>query len=162
MATPVPPVSPVLGSDPKDLTFIEDVLEQKYHLALAAYPWYVLKSIEDHGDNFNDTYGETDYNADNPHPQYKDAMQIHLVVELEPEQDLLDKYGLDKPTDALVIGSQKIFRDLAVLPKIGDRFDFNEWQFEIKTVKPGSWFSNSKADIEWIMTADRTHRRWPQ
>ena len=162
MATPTPPLSPVLGSDSKDLTFMEDVVEQKYNLTLAGYPWYSLKSIEEHGDNFNDTYGETSYDADNPEPQYNGAAQVRLVVELEPEQDLLDKYGIDKPADALVIGSMKIFRDLAVEPKIGDSFDFNEWQFEIKTVKPGSWFSNAKAPIEWIMTADKKHRRWPQ
>jgi len=162
MATPTPIVTPVLGSDLKDLAFIEDVVSQKYLLMMATYPWYVLKSSEEHGDNWNETYGEPSYNADNPRPQYRDAFQIHLMVELEPEQNLLDKYGLDKPVDAMLVGSQKIFRDLAVIPKIGDRFDYNEWQFEIKTVKPGSWFSNSKSDIEWVMTAERTHRRWPQ
>ena len=162
MATPTPQLPPVIGSDSKDLAFIEDVVVQKYELTLGAYPWYSLKDSVDHGDNWNDTYGEPAYDADNPHPQYDDAHQIRLMVELEPEQDLLDRYGLDKPADAVVLGSQKLFRDLAVLPKIGDRFDYNEWQFEIKTVKPGSWFSNSKADVEWVMTAERTRRRWPQ
>ena len=161
MSTPTPSVSPQLGSSTKDLVFVEALIKQKYDLLLATYPWYTLKDYDTHEPDLN-VYGEPDYDADNPRPRYEDPIQVRLMVQLDPEQDMLDRYGLDQPQDALIVASQKLFRDAGRLPKIGDRFDFNEWQFEIKTVKEGSWFSNSKFPCEWVMTAERTHRRWPQ
>jgi hypothetical protein len=84
------------------------------------------------------------------------------VIKLEPEQELLDRYNLDSPQDAMVTASALILRNMSIQTLLGDRFDFDEWQYEIKTAKEGSWFSNSKFPCEWIITADRTHRRWPK
>lgn len=149
---------PVLGSDPKDLAFVKERIAESYEIYQARYPYYVLKAGQDAELNL---YGERDYENDQPLNEYDEVIMVPLNVTLEPEADDLSRFGLDTEADALVTTSIKIAEEMGLFPKIGDRFDFNEWQFEIKTVKPGSFFANSKSDTEWLMTADRTHRRWP-
>ena len=123
---------------------------------MARYPYHVLKSLAEQPHETN-IYNEIDYEDSLELAEYHDPVHMPLVVVLEPEQDLLDRFGLDEPMEALAVASQKIMRDMGINPKIGDRFDYNEWQFEIKTCKPGSWFSNAKAPCEWIFTMDKVH-----
>jgi len=160
MTTPLPAVRPRLGSSPKDLLFIERKIAEAYTLHQARYPWHSLKALSEQPHTPN-VYEETDYEDSLTLAAYHDPVQMPLVMILEPEQDILDRFGLDEPQEALALASQKIMRDMGVLPKIGDRFDFNEWQFEIKTCKPGSWFSNAKAPCEWVFTLDKVHEDGP-
>lgn len=147
---------PLLGSSSKDLTFIEKKIAETYLTFQARYSYHALKSLDDQPHETN-VYGETDYEDSLVLAEYYDPVPIPLVVKLDPEQDLLDRFGLDEPVEALAVASQKVMRDTGIAPKIGDRFDFNEWQFEIKTCKIGSWFSNAKTPCEWIFTVDKVH-----
>lgn len=149
---------PLLGSSSKDLAFIEKKIAETYLTFQGRYLYHVLKPLDAQPHETN-VYGETDYEDSLVLAEYYDPVSMPLVVKVDPEQDLLDRFGLDEPVEALVVASQKVMRDSGIAPKIGDRFDFNEWQFEIKTCKIGSWFSNAKTPCEWIMTVDKVHTR---
>lgn len=148
-----------LGSASKDLAFVESKIEEQYTLHFPAYPYYVLQTAQ--VANLN-TYGEHDYEDSVTQQElYDDDVGVPMMVRLDPEQDLLDKFGIDEPQESLITLSRKIMDDLGFEPKIGDRFDFNNWQFEFTTMKPGSWFSNTQVPCEFIATAAKVHARNP-
>ena len=152
--TAVPAILPRLGSSSKDLVFIEKKIAESYRLYQAHYPYHPLKKLDDQGHTTN-VYNEIDYSDSLVPAAYYDPVQMPMVVKIDPEQDLLDRFGLDEPQEAVAIVSQKIARDLGIIPGIGDRFEVNEWTFEVKTVKETSWFSNAKFPCELIMTVSR-------
>jgi hypothetical protein len=148
-----------LGSDLMDLSFIEDTIEEGYLLHYPPYPYYVLQTAQVADLN---TYGELDYeDSDHQEAYYDASVEVPMMVRLDPEQDLLDKFGIDEPQESLITLSRKHMEGLGITPKIGDRFDLNNFQFEFKTMKPGSWFSTTLVPCEYIATADKTHGRNP-
>jgi hypothetical protein len=148
------PVIPVLGSATKDLNFIERKVAEHYRVFMAPFYYYAIEPLDLQTGDIN-VYGEVDYASPVKSIQYRAGALVNLMVKLEPTQNELNKFGLDFPQEAMVTASQKLMRDFSIRPRIGDRFDFNEWRYEIKTAKEGSWFSNSKFAVEWIMTASR-------
>jgi hypothetical protein len=84
-------------------------------------------------------------------------------VKLDPPKDLLSKYGLDTPRDALFVMSIPLLDDLGLVPKIGDRFDV--WserkfqQFEVLTITKEDTFNNailSAHSLHYIGSAMKT------
>jgi hypothetical protein len=156
----IPLIGPILGSAAKDLAFIEAKIAERYRLFAHPCLYYVMETLENQVGTLN-VYEEVDYESSEKHVTYKAAQQVYLWIMLDPPQRTLDRFGLDTTQEALVMASQLLCRNATILPRTGDRFDFNFWQFQVKTVKEGGWFSDSRMACEWIMTANRVEKRWP-
>jgi hypothetical protein len=65
----VAPVTPILGSDPKDLGFVEELIAQQYRTFYPVVPYYVIKKTENRA-RLN-IYGEVDYEDSNPETEYE-------------------------------------------------------------------------------------------
>jgi len=94
------------------------------------------------------------------------GVHVPFYVKLDPPKDLLSKYGMDTPRDALFVMSIPLLDDLGLVPKIGDRFDV--WserkfqQFEVLTITKEDTFNNailSTHSLHYIGSAMKTRYR---
>ncbi|MCG8435864.1 MAG: hypothetical protein MJA83_17715, partial [Gammaproteobacteria bacterium] len=67
-------------------------------------------------------YGEpADLAAENAYTLLDPPMPI--FIQLDPEEELLDRYGYDRKREAVAWFSAKILRDRNIQPKVGDRIE---------------------------------------
>lgn len=91
---------------------------------------------------------------------------VPFYVKIDPPKDILSKYGMDTPRDALFVMSIPLVEDLGLNPKIGDRFDV--WserkvqQYEVLTITKEDTFNNaifSSHALHYIGSAMKTRYR---
>ena len=145
--------------DPRDVLTDETMVEEMYYSTFARHPYYVL----DQSDGV-DLYGDA-----SAEPVYSVKVDMPMLVRLDPEEQLLSKYGIDKKRAAIIWFSRKICHDLGVMPKIGDRIDFayrtaagslvNEHL--ILNAPSAKDFQRQLIDhYSYIAPAERTHRKY--
>ena len=124
------------------------------------YPWLKLNQVVSELNG----YGEKKEGAGEPtfalHP-----VQVAMRVILNPEKQLLKRYGIEQPRDALVEHSIAVLEDIILVPKIGDRFDFNSpvdptiiEQYEIMGDGKEGFIWNQKNPLRVVMAAMKARR----
>jgi hypothetical protein len=117
------------------------------------YPWFV---IDQAGAPLN-LYGEMDEGQGEPSfTQF--GVLVAMRVILEPERQLLKRWGITKPRDALVEHSIAHLEEIGLTPKIGDRFDFNNEQYEIMGDGNEGFIWNQKNPLRFVMAANKALR----
>ena len=100
--------------DPRDEITDESMLEEMYWSMLSQHHLYILNT-----GSGTDLYGDPA-----SEPVYDSSVQMPMLIKLDPEEQVLDKYGFDRKREAVIWMSRKICHDLGLVPKIGDRIDF--------------------------------------
>jgi hypothetical protein len=94
------------------------------------------------------------------HPQL-----VPFQVKLEPTQKELDKWGIQEKRDARIVLSTQVCEDIALTPKIGDRFVFRYGtrfiHYEIVNLYNDGSIADSGIPLWWVGFANRTTNRLP-
>ncbi len=109
--------------------------------------------------------GEPIYHKFTAPDPYPDDIPIH--IKLEPEVELLDRYGYDRVRDALVYFCIPILDKVKLTPKVGDRLDFNFTSTGVSTIEHLEIHEISSVDFQrqtgvpytLVAAADRTHKK---
>jgi hypothetical protein len=134
------------------------ILEELYYSMIGRHNYYVLDQA---GTTLN-IYGE----PTNAGPVYGAAVNFPFHIKLDPEQELLDKYGYSRTREAVCWFNTSILTDLSVTPKVGDRFDFAYTvrgqsvleHFEILEISPWDFQRQTKVPYQITAAANRTHK----
>lgn len=123
---------------------------------MARYPYFVI----DQSPSQLNLYGEIkEDNSPNTEPRFDTfSVQVPMRVILNPEKQLLKKFGQDNSRDALVEFSIAVMEELGINPKQGDRFRFNEEEYELMGAGRESYFWNQKVPLRIILPADKSSR----
>ena len=87
---------------------------------------------------------------------FENPVDVIFKIQLEPEQDELNKWGMQTSRDALCVFSRYLM-DLKYrfAPKIGDRFNWNDIQYEIRDVRETDEWRDSGYFFHYICGASR-------
>lgn len=103
-----------LFADPRDVLTDECMVEEMYYSHLSRHPLHIL----------NQAAGTDLYGDPAAEPVYDRTIEMPMFIKLDPQETLLNKYGIDLRREAVIWFSRKICHDLGIEPKIGDRVDF--------------------------------------
>lgn len=123
-----------------------------FEKTMARYPWYVINQA---GKPLN-AYGEVEEGLGEP--VFLAPVQVAMRVILEPEKQTLERYGIQNPRDALVEHSLAHLVEIGLTPKIGDRFNFNNEQYEIMGDGNEGYIWNLKNPLRFVMAAKKAIR----
>ena len=122
-----------------------------YAATQARYPYWVLTQ------GSTNQYGEMAEGAGEP--QFTAFSQtVCMRVILNPEKQLLKKWGQDNPRDAMVEFSIAINNSIGLTPKQGDRFDYNNEQYELEGAGKEAFWGNTKIPVRIVVFADKHYR----
>ena len=148
----------LLFTDSVDSDTDEDMIEEMYWSMIQRHPLHIL----------DQTAAKNIYGEPESEPSYSTiSPDIPIHIKLNPEEELLDKYGYDRVRDAIAWFSSKILRDRGLAPKDGDRIDFtfvNETgatvveHFEILEISPWDFVRQAKVPYQITVAMDRTHK----
>ena len=145
--------------DPKDQETDECLIEELYFAHIARCPIHILNHAASNVNIYGEPSGDPVYDV-----TFED---VPVHIELDPEAEILDRYGYDRNRNALIAFSIKILRDLSLSPKVGDRIDFkylNELDLQvtehliINEISPWDFVRQQKTPYQVIAAADRTHK----
>lgn len=85
------------------------------------------------------------------------AKLIPMRLQLNPTEDDLSKFGIEEKRDALIVLSKYLLDSefSGLIPKIGDRINFNSEQFEIKDVKTTDYWRDSNNPMRYVCAASK-------
>jgi len=103
-----------LFADPRDVLTDECMVEEMYYSHFSRHKLHIL----------NQSRGTDLYADPAAEPLYDRSLEMPMLIKLDPQETLLQKYGIDLKRDAVIWFSRKICVDSQYEPKIGDRIDF--------------------------------------
>ena len=93
------------------------------------------------------------------------AQRVPFIIKLEPTKKTLDKWGIQEQRDAMVILAVKLFEDIGLEPKIGDRFvheyGSRDIHYELRNLFKVDSLGNTGEPIHYVGFATRTLNRLP-
>lgn len=150
--------------DDVDQTTDEEMVEEMYYSMIARHPYYVL----DQAIALN-IYGEPNTESDIDGAYTTVDPQFPFHVKLDPETEELEKYGYDRKRECVVWFCTKILKDIGIVPKVGDRFDFMfltadrvtqvREHFIITEISDWDFIRQSKDSYQVSAAADRTQKK---
>lgn len=147
--------------DPCDTDLDECLLEEFYYSTFPRPRFLILDQTV-----AKNIYGEPESLADEDAYSLLDP-PIPIFIQLEPEEELLDRYGYDRKREALAWFSSKILRDRGILPKVGDRLECEYSDplgntivehFIINEISPTEFFRQNRNPLQYAAAIDRTHK----
>lgn len=88
---------------------------------------------------------------------------VPFLVKLNPTEKMLSEWGITEKRDAMIEMSVQLCEDIALVPKIGDRFTYpyapREIQYEVKNLFEADQLSDSGDPLHYIGFASRTTNR---
>ncbi len=125
----------------------------QFETTQSRYTWWVIDSD---GKPLNQ-YGEVAEGQGEPVFAPHGTLVAMRVI-LEPEKQTLERYGIQHPRAALVEHCVAHLAAIALVPKIGDRFDFNLEQYEIMGDGDEGFIWNQKNPLRVVMGANKAQR----
>lgn len=154
-----PPYFEQLFTDPRDVITDENMVEEMYYSHLSKHRLMILDR----------TSGVDLYGDPATEPVYSNIVEMPMFIKLDPEETILNKYGMDRRREALIWFSRKICHKLEVTPTIGDRVDFtyrtpsgaviNE-HLIINEISPWDFQRQLIDHYSFVSAADRTHKKY--
>ncbi len=158
MTAPTSPAFEQLFADQADQTTDENLLEELYYSMIARHEYLVLDQSA-----AKNLYGEP-----SAEPSYTTAGSFPIQIKLKPEEADLSKYGFRRPRDAIVWMCKKVLVTYQVVPKVGDRINFQyshpisgvaiKEQFEIMNVSNWDFQRQTKIPYQIMAAVLRTHK----
>jgi hypothetical protein len=133
-----------------DLAYFAD--KRYFGFTQSRYPYWVLTQDP----TTLNQYGEIAESAGEP--VLNSFTPVCMRVVLNPEKQLLKKWGQDNPRDALVEFSIAVLLDIGLMPKQGDRFEYNNEQYELEGGGREAFWGNSKIPLRLVFFADKHYR----
>lgn len=155
---PTDPAYELLFTEEVDSDTDQDMVEEMYWSMIQRHPLHILDQAASKN-LYCEPEGEPSYTTVDP--------PIPIHIKLDPEEEILDKYGYDRIRDAVIWFSSKILRDRSIQPKVGDRVDFvylNEAggtvveHLEIHEISSWDFARQAKIPYQITVAADRTHK----
>lgn len=99
-------------------------------------------------------------------PRYLPEGPFPFFVELSPSAETLGRYGIDVPRDAVVVFSIALLEIIGYwknptrgTPKKGDRFRYNNREYEIMGLTEEDYWGNSQTPLHLSGTANKATER---
>lgn len=101
--------------------------------------------------------------VDELYQEFETASAVYTVASaplfftMEPEEQELEKYGIDKKHEVTFTGCLPIFDDLGIVPKEGDVVEHSGLEYEVLTYKrkSESYFAHSDVCFEIVLVTKR-------
>ena len=160
------PAFELMYTDQDEVDLEEELIEEYYYSSIQRHEFLVLTQPGGSGLNI---YGEPGGDPETAAigPTYSSGGSIPIAIKLDPEEELLDRYGYDRTRDAICWFSRKIMDDLGINPKVGDRINFSYVvdtgstvveQLIINEVSPVDFQRQTKVAFNISAACNRTHR----
>jgi len=86
---------------------------------------------------------------------YTGVGTVPAYIKLNPEKQILIKYGIDKPRDILIVFCKTLMDASGISPKIGDRIEFKDQEYHITSLQPESFIGNTQYFLDYGCTGDK-------
>jgi len=156
----------LLFTEVLDTDVDEEMVAEMYWSMVQRHPLFIIDQAA--GNNiYGEPSGDPELGPIQPSYAASDPVELPMHIKLDPEEELLNKYGYDRVRDAVVWMSSKILRDLSLNPKVGDRIHFTYVdaagstileQLEIHEASPFDFVRQAKVPYQVTYACDRTHK----
>ena len=134
-------LTPLAGSR-RDLEFIIRTNAESHWLIYPALRFFALDRARGH----DPLYGEQ------PKPSYNTAVLVPTYVQIQPQEKLLKRFGIQEEQEAIAVWSCRVLTDLGLDPVTGDRLEYYGTHYEVLTTKLTDVFTNTQCTINKVAT----------
>ena len=152
-------------ADPYEQLFNSDLDKNTDNALLVEFFW---STISRYTFLINDqTVTKNIYGEPAAEPVYTETAAIPVHVKLDPEVELLEKFGYDRTRDAMFFLSTSILSTAGINPKVGDRINFTFTEpggsgvvehMEIMEISPESFVRQKGYPFQVAGALKRTHK----
>jgi len=155
---PIDPAFELMYVSETDRETDEEMIEELYYSEIQRHPLHILDQTQPKN-IYGEPEGEPVYTTVDP--------PIPIHIKLDPEEEILEKYGYDRKREAMIWFCAKILRDRDIHPKDGDRVDFiftndaGQTVLEhliINEISPVDFSRQSQNSYQVTAAANRTHK----